>query len=268
MGQREGGFRREMLRNQTRTAPVLFEKPTNTSSSDNAKSPGFWTWGKSGGTDGPLGYRMQFPMPTGNLSIRWCSSALKISVMDAAIRNQKRFDGKVTVVVTGERREESAQRSKYKELEPHRTSCKKREVWHYRPVIDWSTEQVWAKIQEYGIQPHPCYELGYGRASCRSCIFINNDDWATLDRIDPTITKEIADYEKQFNSTIAYDKQRHKKGLSQLNVLERSRIGTARDVDPYWVEIANSKTWRIPVWLPPEQWKMPPGAVATLHGGS
>lgn len=263
---REGGFRKEMLRDQTRTAAVWFEQPDG-------------SLGTAGGIKGPLGYRRRFPMPTGNLSIRWCSPSLKISVMDALIANQKSpdgkskmFDGKKTVIVTGERRQEAKSpntgRALYKEIEPHRTSCKKREVWAYRPVIDWKKEEVWAKIQEHGIQCHPAYELGFGRASCRSCVFLRQDDWATLNKIDPEIIKEITDYEKEFGVTMGYEKQRAKKGLPQLNVQERSLLGTARDVDPFWVNVANSRDWNLPVWLPPKKWKMPSGAYASTEGGS
>jgi hypothetical protein len=47
MSWREGGFLREMLRNGTPTAPVIFEKPDG-------------TLGKAGG-EGPIGTRLRFP---------------------------------------------------------------------------------------------------------------------------------------------------------------------------------------------------------------
>ena len=74
---KEGGFRREMMRDGTPTAPICFETPEG-------------TLGKVGG-NGPPGTRLRFPQVTADLKQRYCSSYLKIDVMAALIRNQDRF---------------------------------------------------------------------------------------------------------------------------------------------------------------------------------
>src|SRR3546814_19920193 len=103
--------------------------------------------------------------------------------MAASIRNQDRFLGKRTLVVTGERAQESVARSKYQTFERHRTDTrdgtrKARHVDHWRPIHAWTEEQVWAVIQRFGIVPHVAYQLGWrsderrvgkeGVSTCRS----------------------------------------------------------------------------------------------------
>lgn len=90
---REGGFAREMDRANAPTAPILFETPNGI--------------GFAGGI-GPAGTRGLFPQTSPDLRVRWCSPALKIDVLAAAIRNQPRFYDGHTLVITGERAEESA----------------------------------------------------------------------------------------------------------------------------------------------------------------
>ncbi|WP_426283712.1 hypothetical protein [Sphingomonas sp. NFX23] len=103
---REGGFARELRRDDAPTAPIAFATPTGI--------------GRAGG-NGSAGTRGLFPQTSTDLRVRWCSPALKIDVLAAAIRNQPRFlDGR-TLVITGERRESSS-RARYAKLEPHRTS--------------------------------------------------------------------------------------------------------------------------------------------------
>jgi len=250
---REGGMKKEINRDNQATAPVWFELPDG-------------TWKKSGG-QGKLNTRKKFPMPTASLKTRWCSSTLKISCMDASIRNQSRFDGKKICVVTGERAEESAARAKYLQLEPHRTSCNKREVWHCRPILDWSTEKVWLVMKGAGIVPHPSYQF-FSRCSCRACIFLNKDDLATLQLLDETIIDEITAFEQEFNSTISFDKQRDKKGLKQLNTKEKAELGTAKEIDEYWKAKANSKTWNIPIRVDSDDWVLPKAAFGNLLSGS
>lgn len=77
---KEGGFEREMCRNNQLTAPTIFEIPGGIA--------------QAGGVLGKPSTRGKFPQVSPDLSVRWCSAYLKIDVGSAAIRNQERFIGK------------------------------------------------------------------------------------------------------------------------------------------------------------------------------
>src|SRR5262249_58468063 len=83
-----------------------------------------------------------------------------------------------------------------------RTHCKSRPVDHWRMVIDWTEQQVWEIMQEYGILPHPAYRLGWGRVSCLACIFGLPDQWASVRLIAPDLFARIAQYERDFGRTV------------------------------------------------------------------
>jgi hypothetical protein len=134
---RHGGFHREMLKCNARTAPVSFELLDGDT-------------GTAGGVRGKIGTRRLFPQVTADLSKRWCSPSLKIDVAALAITNEPRFKGKRLLFLSGERRQESAARSRYAEMERHRTHTRSRHVDHWRMVIDWSEGQVWDILREYG----------------------------------------------------------------------------------------------------------------------
>lgn len=89
-----GGFLRELMRQDARTASTKWEEPGG-------------TIGEAGGVSGPVGTRRRWPAQSTNLQIRWCSPSFKIEVMDKAIANQSRFKGRRVLVVTGERAEEA-----------------------------------------------------------------------------------------------------------------------------------------------------------------
>lgn len=184
---REGGFARELARADAPTAPIVFETPNGI--------------GGAGG-NGPAGTRGLFPQTSPDLRVRWCSSALKIDVLAAAIRNQPRFHGGRTLVITGERAEESPGRARYAVFEPHRTSTAARAVDHWRPVHDWSEREVWVAIKRSGIRPHPASVLGWGRLSCRACIFGSADRWATIQLIFPGAFERVAASEAPSGRTI------------------------------------------------------------------
>lgn len=192
-----GGFEREMLRENQKTAPNQFERPEA-----NLTQPGY-----VGGTRGKDSTRRKFPQVSANLAVRWCSAYLKIDVCTAAINNQDRFVGKKTLVVTGERAEESAARSKYATFEPDRADNRngtrvRRHVDHWRPVHAWTEKEVWAIMEHHGIVAHPAYHLGWGRLSCMSCIFGSDRQWASVYKIAPDHIMRIAEYEKEFGLTI------------------------------------------------------------------
>lgn len=235
---REGGLERELLRDGTATGPVYI--------------PDGEGHRKIGG-EGPPGIRLKFPQLSADLATRWCSSAGKIDVFSRYLNNDPKFTEGRTLVLTGERAEESSARAKYKVFEPHRCDLRqgrkvKRHIDIWRAVHAWSEQQVWDIIKRWRVTPHVSYLLGWSRASCRQCVFSGKDEWATIRQIAPAQFNQIAAYEQQFKVTI------HRKET----VVQRADQGVPFPVDPYWVEVANSRTFNHPVFMDP--WVLPPGA--------
>lgn len=121
------------------------------------------------------GKRCRFPAKGSVHQGRWCSGSLKSSVQDSVTANlvKTRKDVRL-LVVSGERRGESAVRSHYNEMEIHRTNAlakMHRLVHQWRPLIDYSERDVWEILRRHNINPHPCYRAGWNRCSCAMCIF-------------------------------------------------------------------------------------------------
>ncbi len=168
---REGGFERELTRTNSATAPVLIP--------DGAGGH------RALGGNGPTGTRNKFPQVSASLATRWCSAALKIDVFARYLCNDPKFLNSRTLVLTGERAEESSARAKYKEFEPHRCDTRSsrrvpRHIDVWRAVHAWSKVEIWKIIGRWRIVAHPAYQLGWGRCSCSGCIFGSKDQWATL----------------------------------------------------------------------------------------
>lgn len=241
---REGGFEREMLRNESPTAPVWIPHESTS---------------RVLGGSGPPGTRRRFPQVTANLAQRWCSSALKIDVFARYLTNHPKFLGSRTLALTGERAEESKARAGYHEFEQHRcdTRSSKRVPRHidvWRAVHSWNKRRVWELIRKWRVVAHPAYYLGYGRCSCRSCIFGSNNQWATLRQIAPAQFTTISNYEKEFKVTI------HRKD----SVDQRAAMGHPYEVEQRWVEIANGKVFDHPVFV--DAWELPQDAFGESCG--
>jgi 3'-phosphoadenosine 5'-phosphosulfate sulfotransferase (PAPS reductase)/FAD synthetase len=239
---RVGGIEREMLRSESRTAPVSWETDDGT----------IRTVGGDGGT---LGTRLKFPQVGADLRTRWCSGVAKIDVFARVMTNDPRFQNKRTLVITGERGEESSNRAKYKVFEPHRTDLRNgRKIWrhvdHWRPVHSWTEAMVWNILEKWRVAVHPAYHLGWNRCSCRSCIFGNCDQWATIRTYMPDAFEPIATYERQFKITIHRSR----------TVNEQSDLGTPYPCTFEMLQIAESLEYLGPIFLPAGEWKLPVGA--------
>lgn len=239
---RRGGFEAEMNRQQQPTQGVSFERGNALTHLQGAKNA-------------PLGTRLAYPQVAADLSVRWCSAALKIDVADRVLCNDPLFERSKTLFVTGERGEESPNRARYAQFEPHRADRrdgkKGRLVDHWRPVLRLLEQEVWAIIARFGVVPHPAYQAGFGRLSCRNCIFASDDQWATLALHDPKGIKAISAYELKFGRTI------HRK----LSVRERIARGTPYEAaTPELMARALSTTFEGPIVIDPADWTMPAGA--------
>ena len=241
----EGGFEREMTRDNTPKAATIWENPDG-------------TIGRSGGQGNT---RLKFPQVSADLSVRWCSAYLKIDVGCAAICGQRRFLTGKTLFVTGERAEESAARAKYATFEPHRTDNRNgtkapRYVDHWRPVHGMTIQQVWGLIEKYRINPHPSYRVGLGRCSCQFCIFGSPNQTATARMVSPDRFGTVAGYETSFGVTI------HRKET----IVQRADRGTPAAALLTDIEAARSETFVEEIILPEGQWKLPLGAFAESCG--
>lgn len=244
---KEGGFEREMLRDEAPTAPVHFYTQSGEK--------------RAIGGAGPLGTRKKFPQVSADLSVRWCSSYLKIGVGESYIVNDPVFREGKALVLTGERAEESTARAHYKAFEPHRSDNRngarvKRWVDVYRAVHTWEEVRVWDIIRKYGVNPHPAYHLGLSRTSCMACIFGSPQQWAMLQKYMPDNFMLIADYERAFGVTI-------KRGATVAQIAAK---GVAPDLDPHWLAIAMSQEFSPPVRIDPANWVLPLGAFGESAG--
>lgn len=242
---KEGGFEREMLRENQRTAPIHFETPD-----------GLQT---VGGQRGKESTRRMFPQVSADLSVRWCSAYLKIDVGAAALRNQDRFLNQRVLTISGERAEESTARANYAVFEPDRTDNRDgvnrvRHVDRWRPIHDWTEQQVWDIMRAYQINPHPAYILGWGRVSCMKCIFGNEHQWASANVVDPSGVQVVADYETDFGKTIHRVK----------SIMERINKGVPYEMDEEVIRLALSTEYYAPMTV--EDWVLPKGAFGDLTG--
>ncbi|MFU2510589.1 phosphoadenosine phosphosulfate reductase family protein [Pseudoalteromonas sp. ASV78] len=240
----EGGFEGEMIKKDSYSRPQHIETPNGKIilSRDTKRAK-------------PR-TRMKFPQVSANLQTRWCSSSLKIDIGRRAINNQDRFNNKKILFVTGERREESHNRAKYNQFEPHscdrRFGQKARYVDSWRPVLHWDEEQVWEKLKSHGVTPPVPYRLGWSRSSCMKCIFNDPTIWATLRHHFQGSLDKIAEYENQFGITIS----RSRKGVMHL-----SEMAKPLDIEDREAFLqALKKDFTLPITQPVIDWKLPAGA--------
>jgi len=240
---REGGFEREINKQDAPTAKIGFQMPDG-------------SIGQAGGTGDP-NTRLMFPAAVADLRTRWCSAILKIDVATSAINNDPRFKTGRILEITGERRQESNNRARYAEVEKHKSTTQSRRVDQWRAILDWPEERVWEIIQRWGVRAHPAYHLGWGRVSCMFCIFGNPDQWASTRAIDPRMFWRILNYERQFGRTIQQGGD-----IEHLANKGKSYV----PADPWMVEMAMSHELPQSYAMAGSAWTMPFGAFKRSGG--
>lgn len=242
---RRGGIEREMLRENCGSAPIVFTRSDGTTvelASERSKPS----------------TRRRYPQQSASLSTRWCSAYAKIGVADRMFTNDEVFRQGKTLVVSGERAEESPNRARYAEFEPHRADLRhgREPRWldHWRPVLRWREAQVWDKLREHRLLAHPAYWLGFSRCSCLNCVFLNKDGWASVKDIVPERFERLVAYEESFGTTL------HR----TMPLRELAARGKSHVSDRKWVEIALSTDFNLPMVLDP--WRLPPGAYGENAG--
>lgn len=242
----EGGITREIYRENEGKQDVLFQA-TQGGSYQRLKA-------NKGNTT-----KRKFPAVSASLTTRWCSAVAKIDVMGRVLTNHPDYSSGRFLVCTGERREESPKRSEYDYCVQHKATTRKRDVMQWRPVLDWSESQVWDIIRRHGIQPHPCYMLGWSRCSCQTCIFGSDNTWASIADISPDKILEIGIMEEELEHTL----------YNGITILDKAARGTSfipASMKARWKAEALSE-FKSPILIGSD-WTLPAGASSSEITGA
>ena len=101
----------------------------------------------------------------------------------------------------GFRREESANRNVELALSVE-SSTKNREVHRYLPVLEWSVDDVWARIDGSGVPYAESYDMGSERHSCTFCIFGSRIDLINGALADPELAARYVGIEERRGHTL------------------------------------------------------------------
>ena len=62
-----------------------------------------------------------------------------------------------------------------------------RGLWKYNPLVDWTDDDVWARISERGLPYHALHDMGYASIGCATCTAPGTGRegrWAGLDKTE------------------------------------------------------------------------------------
>lgn len=90
----------------------------------------------------------------------------------------------------GVRRDESQNRRNAKKIERLNPG-----MWAFRPLVDWTAADVFAKHDKRGIQPNPLYRQGMGRVGCMPCINCGKAEITQIDARFPEHLEEKSRWE-------------------------------------------------------------------------
>jgi 3'-phosphoadenosine 5'-phosphosulfate sulfotransferase (PAPS reductase)/FAD synthetase len=145
---------------------------------------------------------------------KWCSPELKVEMCASELtRIRDEFQDEVQVLV-GFRREESAKRADpVKTPEREWLDVYDCDVW--RPILDWTIQDVIAEHRRAGVPMNPLYHLGAERVGCWPCIHAGKIEIRLVADEDPARIERIAAIERDIGQT--------------MFVLRESRVGKPAD---------------------------------------
>lgn len=129
---------------------------------------------------------------------RFCTEELKKKPIMAYQESIMAEHDRMNVWV-GVRRDESIARSKITEaweLEFGNTETGEG-MWIYRPILDWSVEEVFAMHKKHGIEPNPLYKMGMGRVGCMPCVMCRKSELKAIGDTSPAEIDRLESWEYQ-----------------------------------------------------------------------
>lgn len=123
---------------------------------------------------------------------RFCTEELKIKPL-AAYADELIESGIEPVFAVGVRAEESASRAR---LEPWDENPKTYECPSWRPMLQWTADEVFAIHKRHNVPPNPLYLQGAKRVGCWPCIMSTKTDLAFAFEHDEGLLPRLLEYER------------------------------------------------------------------------
>lgn len=148
---------------------------------------------------------------------RFCTEELKKKPINDFVESLLKQYDRINVWV-GVRRDESIARSKITnewELEFGDAETVAG-IWLYRPILDWTANDVFAMHRKHGIEPNPLYKMGMGRVGCMPCVMCSKSELKAISERCPSEIDRLEKWEfgvaktsKRGNATFFYVGQVH-----------------------------------------------------------
>lgn len=144
---------------------------------------------------------------------KWCTEELKLKPFRGWLDSFRDSAGVDVRVLVGVRREESAKRA-----DPARTperewsdfyDC---EVW--RPILEWTVEDVIREHAAAGVPMHPLYFEGADQVGCFPCVNASKAELAMVARLSPDRIDRIRTLESELDCTMFTRDRRAEKARS------------------------------------------------------
>lgn len=161
---------------------------------------------------------------------RYCTSDFKRGPGARVVTSLTKHLGPCKVLyVFGFRKDESPARSKRPTFSINTNlTTKRRTVYDWLPIHDWSTQEVWSLIHRSKLPYHPAYYLGMPRLSCVFCIFSPYDALVIAGKHNPKLLREYVETEREIGHTF-------RDGFSIASVQEAIETGYEPESIADWV---------------------------------
>lgn len=122
-------------------------------------------------------------------AVRFCTRRLKVELMAEHLLGLR--EQSPIVVWQGVKRADSAERSQLPRFERYANG------WYlFRPVLDWTHEQVFAFLRGQGVPINPLYGSGFSRVGCGPCLYARKSEIALLSDQYPEQIARIREWER------------------------------------------------------------------------
>lgn len=169
---------------------------------------------------------------------RFCSSELKRNPIIEQVHLPLLDQGISVESWQGIRADESRFRASLSTRELVGTFTNDAQLHNYRPILNWSVDNVFKMHKKHGIEPNKLYQMGMGRVGCMPCIHARKNELLEIHQRFPNEIERIKEWEslvsqasKRGSSTFFNSAMQRGNGIeAMINWSKTSYGGTQYDI--------------------------------------